>query len=117
MESVTINLEGLREFGPFGYIAAYAMVGMFFGVLGWRQLAHAGTCFGDACSDETTPTKTEKQADMKGGFYVFRAVFALTISLFCLLMSNCMTFQQYDFTYGPGSAQVDIGEQNGTNDN
>lgn len=50
MEPVTINLEGLTEFGPYGYLLAYVLVTAAVGAFARRHIRLAGETTGDAQS-------------------------------------------------------------------
>lgn len=51
MDPVTINLEGLSEFGPFGYLIGHTLAALFFGIIAFRQTSLAGKCKGEGCQD------------------------------------------------------------------
>lgn len=50
MEPVTINLEGLAEFGPYGYLLVYVLVTAALGAFARRHARLAGETTGDAQS-------------------------------------------------------------------
>lgn len=82
MEPVTINLEGLSEFGPLGYILGHLAAGMFFGAIAWRNIACAGSCY-------------DNSQTYRGNTHIARSVASGVLSLASLIILFVMSGQLF----------------------
>lgn len=70
MEPVTINLEGLSEFGPFGYLIGHTLAALFFGIIAFRHSALAGKCKGEGCRGDRSESEAQ---GMVANSHIWRA--------------------------------------------